>query len=181
MHQTFLKDDILLLRAVNPEDADIMWEVETDSTQWIQNCMAAPMSRTMLMEYALSYSADPFREGQLRLIIERRVDNETLGIVDLYEISAIHRRAFIGIYVIPKFRQMGFGEKTLKLIEKFAFSILNLNQLGAKIVIDNKESINLFKKLNFSECGCMPDWIQTGNKWSDLLLFSKRINKYNND
>lgn len=176
MREKFLEDDILRLRAVNPEDANIMWEIENDSTQWIENCMAAPLSNTIITDYALSYDADPFSAKQLRLIAELKEDKNVIGIVDLYDISAINRNAFVGIYIIPKFRNEGFGERALILLEKFTFSLLNLNNIGAKIVIDNKESVKLFKKLNFSECGCLPNWIVSGKESKDLLFFSKHNN-----
>lgn len=175
MRQRFLEDDTLLLRAVEADDANVMWKVENDSSQWVENCMAAPLSQMMLTDYALSYDADPFRTGQLRLIIERKTDEAVIGIIDLYDISAVHRHAFVGIYIIPEFRNLGFGGKSLILLEKFTFSVLNLIRIGAKIVIDNEESIKLFKKLNFSECGTMPEWIITGDEKKDLLLFSKKL------
>ena len=179
MRHKFLEDDILLLRAVNAEDAETMWDVENDSSQWIENSMSAPISRTVLTDYALSYKADPFHDGQLRLIVEHKADKTIAGIVDLYEISAIHRRAFIGIYILPAFRNRGLATRALDLLENYAFSLLNLDKLGAKIVINNKESIKLFRKQNFSQCGCIPGWIRTGNEEKDLLLFSKNLkNKY---
>ncbi len=175
MRGKFLEGDILLLRAVNAEDADIMWEIDNDSTQWIENCMSAPLSKTMLIDYVLSYSADPIKDGQLRLIIEKKNNKEVVGLIELYDISAIHRRAYVGIYILPQFRGLGLARKTLGLLEKFALSVLNLDKLGVKIVINNIESIRLFKNSGYSQCGCMPGWIRTGDEQKDLLLFSKSL------
>lgn len=168
----FLENERIRLRAVNPDDARVMWDVESDSSQWLQNCMAAPLSAHNIAEYALNYDADPFSTGQLRLIIETIDNKETIGIIDLYEISAQNRNAFVGIYVMPKFRKSGFGEESIEILKKYAFYVLNLNQLGAKIVYNNKGSINLFKKCGFIQSGMLPDWIQSGSKTMDLYLFT---------
>lgn len=104
---TFLEDNILRLRAVEPDDADMMWEVESDSGQWIENGMSAPYSRKNLKDYAETYDADPIRAGQLRLVIERKMNggNETVGLIDLYDISSLWRTAYVGIYILEKNRR----------------------------------------------------------------------------
>lgn len=173
MKQVYLQNQRIKLRAVEPEDSHTVWEVENDTAQWFENCMAAPLSEQVVADYAIGYDADPYRAGQLRLIVEQQHTGTILGIVDLYEISALHRHAFIGIYIIPEFRRQGYGAESLKLTLEYAFSILNIIQIGAKIVIDNEESINLFKKCGFSQCGILPNWLMSGNKTTDLLLFCK--------
>ncbi len=87
----FLENEIIKLRPVEPEDAETMWIVESDSEQWMQNGMSAPLSRQNLTDYALSYDADPVRAGQLRLIIESKPEKGIIGIADLYDISVQHR------------------------------------------------------------------------------------------
>lgn len=179
MNERFLENDLIRLRAVNPDDVSVMWEVESDSTQWLQNCMAAPLSSQNITDYALSYDADPFSAKQLRLIIELKENQETAGIIDLYDISAQNRTAFIGIYLIPRFRKLGLGTISLKILEKYAFYILNLSQLGVKIVYNNKDSINLFKNCGYNNTGTLPNWILSGNERLDLYLFSKNLLTYN--
>ncbi|MDE5849776.1 MAG: GNAT family N-acetyltransferase, partial [Muribaculaceae bacterium] len=57
----------LRLRALEPEDADMMYDAESDEAAWRYSDYLAPMSLELLREYALTYDADPFRSGQLRL------------------------------------------------------------------------------------------------------------------
>ena len=59
----------LHLRALEPSDADFMYEVENDAQAWRYSDTIAPLSRKILRDYALTYDADPFTAGQLRLII----------------------------------------------------------------------------------------------------------------
>lgn len=168
-----LENDILKLRAVEPEDATIMWEVESDSSQWIQNSMAAPLSSNIIYNYALSYDADPFSAGQLRLIVERKSDDGIIGIIDLYNISATHRNAFVAIYILPEFRRLGYAETAIGLLERYAFENLNLQHLAAKIMEGNDISVKLFCKCGYALRGIIPQWFQTGNIHKNLSIYSK--------
>ena len=168
-----LTDDIIRLRAVEPDDALIMWEMEQDSEQWIHNGMGAPYSLHNLEEYANNYDADPIRSGQLRLIVERIEDKSIIGVIDLYDISAIHQTAFIGIYIRPAFRNNGFASKSIFLLEEYCRLLLNLRQLGAKVMSGNNGSIRLFERAGYELRGILPQWYKSGKTLSDLMLYTK--------
>lgn len=170
-----LTNDTLLLRAVEPADADLMWEVENDSTHWMQNGMAAPLSRQNLIDYALSYDADPIRAGQLRLIVDNIESSETVGMADLYDINAINRTAFVGIYILPGFRGKDYGSEALGLLEEYASDILNLQHLGAKVAETNEASIRLFRNSRYEYRGELPNWIASGKRMISMKIFSKLI------
>lgn len=170
-----LENSRLRLRAVEPADSRIMWDIERDSSQWIENGMSAPLSYHSLKEYAERYDADPFNAGQLRLIAETSDSGEYVGIIDLYDISATNRTAFIGIYIIGRYRNRGMGSEAIALIEEYSFRVLNLRQLAAKIVSSNHASRRLFERCGFKLRGVMPEWILSGNTTFDLALFSKQI------
>lgn len=172
----FLEGNRVRLRAVNREDAASMMIAESDSSQWVENEMSAPLSKDNILEYASTYDADPFRAGQLRLIVEKKSEKEIVGIIDLYELSAIHRRAYIGIYIFPEFRKQGFAKESIELLESYARQLLNLRLLGAKIAGSNAPSIILFSKGGYSLCGTLPAWLQCGADTTDLLLYVKVIN-----
>lgn len=170
----FLEDDSIRLRAVEPTDADRLWEAEADSRQWLDNGMSAPFSRENLRHYASSYDADPIRSGQLRLICETK-DGEIIGIADLYDISATNRTAFVGIYIFEQYRLQGYAHSCLELMEIYARMLLNLRILAAKISETNKASITLFEHSDYKHSGTLPDWLLAGKETHSLLLFCKRI------
>lgn len=169
-----LKSDKLILRALEPSDADFMYEVENDSEAWRYSDTIAPLSRKVLREYALTYDADPFAAGQLRLIITDRATNAPIGIIDLYEISQRHRRAFIGIYICQAHRGKGVAEEAISLIEDYARDTLHLHQLGAKIEEGLVKSRHLFETRGFTEKGLLPEWLSGPHgKFSGMYLYSK--------
>lgn len=183
MHSLMTSDRIILC-AVEQDDANFMWHVETDSSQWIHNCMAAPLSKESLYCYALSYDANPYSAGQLRLIIwknEHGKATQRIGIIDLYEISAQHHTAFVGIYILPSLRRKGYAMDALRIICNYSLRCLNLRQLGARIVSDNSGCISLFEKVGFRQCGVLLNWIQSGNRFFDLHMFQKALDSSLNE
>lgn len=169
----FLANERIKLRPVEPEDAEFMWNVESDSLQWVQNSLVAPFSRENLLHYARNYEADPYLAEQLRLIIEE--DSKRIGIADLYELSPQHHTSFVGIYILPEHRRTGAALETLGLLEKYALNILNLRQLGAKIVDGNDVSMHLFLKAGYEWSGTLKNWIQSGSSFYSLHLLQKEL------
>ena len=169
----FLESDKIRLRAVEPADAGMMWEVENDSSQWLENGMAAPFSRRNLEVYADSYDADPIRAGQIRFVCETIGTRRPAGLADLYDISAVNRTAFAGIYILPPFRRKGHASEALALMENYARLLLNLRVLAAKVAGSNHESISLFEHAGYTLRGELPGWLMSGGETTPLCIFTK--------
>lgn len=171
-----LHSNRLHLRALEPSDADFMYEVENDAEAWRYSDTVAPLSRTLLREYALNYDADPFRAGQLRLIITEEGNSKPVGIVDLYEISQRHQRAFIGIYICKDYRGKGYADETLELIEDYAHNTLHLHQLGAKVEEGYKKGEILFTDRGYELKGNLHDWLSSPDgKFVGMKIFTKAL------
>lgn len=171
----FLEDELIRLRAVEPNDAEILWEIETDSNQWRDNGMMAPYSRHNLKEYAMHYDADPIRSGQIRLMIELNENKDLCGVIDLYDISALGRTAFIAVYVKDEHRRKQIGSHAVNLMERYARYLLNLRVLCAKVSDRNMTSAELFQKLGYVKCGELPEWLYNAGETSALLVFCKKL------
>ena len=171
----FLENDKILLRAVEPDDYKLLFEVENDSSHWNENGMMAPYSRHNLQEYALNYDADPIRCGQLRLMVESKQDSALFGVVDLYDISILNRTAFVGIYILKAYRDKGIARETLELVETYARILLNLRVLGVKISEINSKSIDLFANCGYEKAGELKSWILRGKETYNLYIYLKEI------
>lgn len=171
-----LHSNRLHLRALEPADADFMYEVENDAEAWRYSDTIAPLSRRILRDYALTYDADPFTAGQLRLIITEKENNTPVGIVDLYDVSQRHQRAYIGIYICKDFRSRGYADETLELIEDYAHNSLHLHQLGAKVEDGYKKAEKLFEDRGYKLMGNLKDWLSTPDgKFVGMKIYSKRL------
>lgn len=166
----------LHLRALEPGDADFMYEVENDAQAWRYSDTIAPLSRRILRDYALTYDADPFTAGQLRLIITEEGNSKPVGIIDLYEVSQRHLRAFIGIYICKEYRGKGYADETLQLIEDYAHNNLHLHQLGAKVEASHHSAEKLFSNRKYELRGVLKDWLSSPDgKFTDMKIFTKEL------
>lgn len=163
----------LRLRAVEPTDADYFFSIDNDESTWDDSDTVAPYSHHMLRQYAEQYDADPFSCGQLRLVaVLEDTPDRIVGILDIYEISALHSTAWFGIYVLPDMRRQGHALKLLSLSCQYAANRLRLNKMGARILDSNVASIRLFEKAGFTHCGTLPKWRFASGSWHDLKLYT---------
>ena len=172
-----LENEKIKLRALEPEDLDILYKWENDTDLWHLGSTLAPYSRYELKQYILS-TKDIFETKQLRLIIE--IKNKAIGTIDLYDFDAFNSKAAVGIMIDKAYQQKGFATEALSLICDYSFSFLKLHQLYAFIPIENKPSIKLFEHCGFKEKGLLTDWQQTTKGYSDVLIVSL-INKISGD
>ena len=94
-----LEGRIVRLRAVEPEDAELLYAWENDTSVWSVSGTTEPFSRAQMERFiaAQLQGGDLFRTGQLRLIVETRAEARPVGIADLFEFDPLNRRAGLGI------------------------------------------------------------------------------------
>lgn len=161
------------LRAPEPHDLDAIYLWENDPTIRSYGAAVAPYSRAMLQEYISTYDADPLHAGQLRLIID--VDNKSVGAVDLYDVDAKNRRAFVGIVVDELCRSRGIAFAALTLLSDYCRNDLGLHQLAAVVPLSNLSSRRLFEKSDYKVVAVLPEWVRMGKEFSDAILMSKKL------
>ena len=173
-----LNDKDIQLRAIEPEDLDILYRWENSTDLWIHGNTLAPYSKLMLRQYINdSLEMDIFQSRQLRLMIDLISQQKTIGTIDLYEIDPHNRRAGIGILIDEEYRQRGYAYQALSLMERYTFDHLYLHQLFAYISTKNKPSIDLFTKSGYKEIGVLSDWIQKGENYEDVIIVQLINNK----
>lgn len=158
------------LRAVEPSDADFMYEAENDPDAWRYSDYLAPLSKEILHQYALTYDADPLRAGQLRMIIDLR--GKAIGIVDLFDISAKHLRGDTGIYILPDYRSKRYAREALLKLEEYARVRLGLHQLTASIAKTNHVAVRTYENAGYVLTGIRKDWLRKSDGFEDVLLYS---------
>lgn len=163
------------LRAIEPADLEIIYDWENDPGHWLISNTITPFSKHVLSRYIEQAHRDIYEVRQLRLMIDLMDDSgvleETIGTVDLFDFDPIHRRAGIGILIAkPEKRMKGHASESLSILIRYAFETLHLHQLYCNISSDNQPSLNLFKKLGFTEIGIKRDWLRGSNGWLDVYL-----------
>lgn len=168
-----LKGDHIYLRALEPSDLDFLYQLENDTAIWEISGTLKPYSKKVLQLYLDNAHRDIYEVKQLRLCICRK-DHECIGLIDLFDFDPKHRRAGIGIVISnPDDRNKGLGAEALSLLCRYAFSTLDLHQLYANILEENKASIHLFEKLGFERIGIKKEWIRTSTGFKNEIMFQK--------
>jgi RimJ/RimL family protein N-acetyltransferase len=108
--------------------------------------------------------------------IETNTDKELIGLVKLSSIDWLSRTCKFGIYIGSYTqRGKGYGEQSIKLIITYVRETLNLRKLKLEVLTDNKNAINLYKKMGFVEIGINKEEVFSFNKYYDTLLMYKII------
>ena len=158
------------LRALEPEDLDLFYKWENDSSIWKISQTYTPFSKHILSQYLENAHQDIFTAKQLRLMIEK--DGIAIGTIELFDFEPIHMRTGLGIWIVNESdRRQGYAKEALSLIIEYAFFKLQLNQLYCNISASNQPSINLFSSLDFILIGVKKKWNKSSNGWEDELMF----------
>lgn len=158
-----LKNDKVFLRALEPEDINVLFDWENDVAHWNLTSTYIPFNRSTLLSYANAVQ-DIFAEKQYRFVIVSVENNQAIGFLDLFDFDATHQRAGIGILIAgEENRNKGFGKAALELLVIYAREVLLIHQVYANILEDNVASIHLFESLNFQKCATKKDWHRHSN------------------
>lgn len=164
----FAQDKNIIIRAAEPKDAALIYKWENDQEIWRVSETYMPYSLYQIEEFLLN-NRDLFSVRQIRFIIERKEDNKNIGCIDLYDFDPIHMRAGVGILLQKDFRKQGYAKESLQLLLDYCFNTLMLKQVYCLIDVLNTDSINLFTKIGFVQCGLRKEWIRTPNGFIDEI------------
>ncbi len=168
-----LRSDKLKLRAVEPEDLDLMYLIENDTELWPLGQSSAPFSHYALKQYIAECSNDFFHDRQLRLVIET-ADGTSAGFVDLQNYEPLHHRAEVGIVVVPEQQRKGLATEALRLLAGYVSNHLGIHQLYALVPEGNDASIALFRKCGYKETATLEDWLKSPEGWQSVKVFQKK-------
>ncbi|MBI9054522.1 MAG: GNAT family N-acetyltransferase [Bacteroidales bacterium] len=168
-----LKGKNIQLRAIEPNDLDLIYKWENNSTIWHLSNTLTPFSKDIIKQFIDNSHLDIFQAKQVRLMIEKvESDITTIGTIDLFDFDPIHKRAGIGILIAEsKDRCKGYASEALEILIDYCFKILQLHQLFCNITTDNVDSINLFQKKGFKLIGTKKDWLLFSNGTKDEAMF----------
>ncbi|UII79232.1 GNAT family N-acetyltransferase [Flagellimonas sp. CMM7] len=168
-----LKGEQIYLRALEPKDLDFLYQLENDTSIWEISGTLKPYSKKVLQLYLENAHRDIYDVKQLRLCICNKND-DCIGLIDLFDFDPKNRRAGIGIVITKtEDRNKGVGAEAISLLCNYAFSILDLHQLYANILEENKASIHLFEKLGFTKIGVKKEWVRTNSGFKNEIIFQK--------
>lgn len=170
----WLKENGITLRAPEPEDLELMYAMENDTSMWCAGNATLPYSRYTLRAYLEQSRQDLLSERQARFVIE--TESGPAGMIDLADYDPLNSRAEVCIGILGCYRGKGIAARALQLLCQYATGRLHLHQLYAYIPTWNSDSIRVFEKAGFTEHSTLKDWIRSEEGYSDAILMQK-VNK----
>jgi len=170
-----LRNSVVTLRALEPEDIDLLYYWENNPEIWKVSSTIAPLSKFTLNNYILEESQkDIFTTRQLRLVITETNSEKIVGLIDLFDYEPVDQRASVGILINePQNREKGYAKNALNLIAEYCEKILGLHQLYARTDENNFASIALFKSCGYEQCGFLKDWHRNEDGWQNQIEFQR--------
>jgi len=157
------------LRAIEPEDLDLLYKIENDMRLWNVGATNVPYSRYTLHDYIANSTGDIYNDRQVRLMVENE-RREVVGIVDVVNFDPSHLRAEVGIVIENRYRRHGYAAAALQAIAKYSLSVLHLHQLYVFADTSNDASVNLFRKMGYEASIELKDWLYDGRRYHNAIL-----------
>jgi diamine N-acetyltransferase len=160
------------LRALEPEDLELLYKWENNESYWIISNTASPYSRYTLKRYLKNSHKTIYETGQLRLMIDLIDEKVTIGTIDIFDFDPFHKRAGIGILIADEsYRRKGYATMAIKCLTGYCFKTLQMHQLYCNILATNTESLDLFTKLGFIQIGIKKEWVKSADRYIDEHMF----------
>lgn len=162
----------LYLRALEPQDLDLLYKWENNPEVWAVSGTLAPFSRFVIEQYLTISHQDIYTSKELRLMIDLGNSDaskaKTIGCVDLFDFDPKNKKTGIGILIGDESeRRKGYAAEAIEVVIEYCFTILDLHQVYCSVIGDNQDSLALFRKLNFETTGTRKDWIYNKGQFVD--------------
>ncbi len=162
----------IFLRALEPEDLSFIYLLENDEDIWELSHTQTPYSKFLIKQYLENAHQDIYEAKQLRLVICLKPNNQSIGLIDIFDFDFKNKRAGIGILIHKeKNRNSGYGKEALTTLINYIKTHLQLHQVYANIVMDNLASMNLFSSLGFKQTGIKKQWNFSDGTFKDEAFF----------
>ena len=167
-----MKCDKISLRALEPEDLELIYKWEYNVSDWLISNTFSPFSKYTLKRNLENSHKNIYETGQLRLMIDLVKEKKTIGTIDIFDFDPFHKRAGLGILIADEDeRRKGYASMALKCLINYCFDTLQLHQIFCNILENNQESIDLFTRLGFKQTGIKKEWIKISGGYLDEYMF----------
>lgn len=162
-----LKDDVVILRAIEEKDAPMLMEMINDPE--IENAVvgyAYPVSLADQKQWIASLK----NEKTLRYAID--ADGEFAGTAFVSSLDLKNRTGNMNIKLMKSAQGKGIASRAMKLVIEYCFNELNLNCVTANVIQRNEASRKLWEKLGFKKDGILRQRVYKNGEYHNLIAYS---------
>ena len=111
------------------------------------------------------------------MVCDDENEQQVIGLADIFNFDARHRRAEIGLIIGKTFRNHGYATEATKLLIDYASRTCLLDQIYAFISKDNEHCCRIFDKNGFNRVSILKNWFRNANSFSDSIIFQLFLKK----
>lgn len=161
----------IMLREFKKEDLGYIrkWVNNPEITDNLSDIFLYPHTLNSTESFLDSILNDKLYNEKVFAIADK-VTEEYIGQINLLNIDWKNRIAEIGIVIGSTENQgKGYGYESIKIIQDFAFNMMNLNKLELVVRESNVKAYALYLKCGFIEEGRIRQKIYTKGKYIDII------------
>ncbi len=156
------------LRAPEPSDLDFLYRLECQPDVWRVSWGEGPISRQLLWDYLHNYTADIYRDRQMRWIIVNGA--EAAGTIDITDYDPANGHAMLGIAVDERLQGRGIATAAIGQAISYCRDTLHMHQLAVIVPRCNVASMRIFSRAGFKPTGCLRSWLRRGDSYHDAII-----------
>jgi RimJ/RimL family protein N-acetyltransferase len=116
-------------------------------------------------------AAEDRSQANFVILSSEQPDCAPIGTISLTSIDLHSRHAEYGrLYVDPAQRRGGVATRASHLIVEYGFRELNLRRIYLRVLADNHDAIELYKRLGFAEEGRLLQQVYKNGTYRDVVL-----------
>lgn len=153
-----LQGDGVRLRAIIPEDVEVLWGYWSDID--VVSLASSDPPRPLTLAEAKTFFDEAAKKNDLmRFAIE--ADVQVVGDCVIHSIDKHNRRCEVGIILGKPHWAKGYGQRALRLLVDFAFQHNNMHRVGLEVLADDERAVGCYRKVGFVEEGRLRqrDWV----------------------
>lgn len=163
---------MITLRALEPEDLDLLYAIENVSDVLAVSAHTAPLSKYSLRHFLANTTYDVAVDGYVRLVAVDAT-NTPIGIVDLTDYAPAHGRAELGIALLPEVRGRGYSKAVIEALLRYATGSLHLRVVSATTQGSNEVAHRMLLSCGFEQVATLPQWYARGDEVEDGRIYAK--------
>lgn len=171
MNNNYWQNEIIRLRAVEPEDAEAFFGFNLDS-EMARNLdfLWPPSSMANVREEVEKMARRKLENDAFFWVIEN-ADGEAVGQISTHNCDQRNGTFQYGVSVSTDHQRRGYARSAIGMVLRYYFEELRYQKVTVAIHADNSRSIALHEALRFVKEGTLRRMFFTGGEYVDLFYF----------
>lgn len=170
----FLKvDSCVDLEKINLSHAFLLFEAVEENRNFLSKWLLLPTelkTQEDSVEFIRAVLKDSKEKGDYVFVIWYR--KQFSGLISLKENDFLNKRAEIGYWLTEKMTGKGIVTKSVKVLSKYLFMLMDVNRIEIRCAVGNSESSDIPKRLGFTFEGVEREGEKHINSYMDMEVYS---------